>query len=203
MKRISIFLFGCLLLITPALRAQDAAAAAKAELDVTEERYKRLDSALEILLAAKVEQDKRIASLADEIESLRKQQSRPNTSYASQDELRKLAETVQKIDQKRVEDNEHILKEIGKLGKTLAPPSTPPRKSAASGATGVTDTPPALDKGHYKYAVQPGDFVSTIVKAYNEKGIKVTVEQILKANPKLDPNRMRIGQEIIIPAPEK
>ena len=61
----------------------------------------------------------------------------------------------------------------------------------------------ALDKGHYKYAVQPGDFVSTIVKAYNEKGIKVTVEQILKANPKLDPNRMRIGQEIIIPAPEK
>jgi len=39
------------------------------------------------------------------------------------------------------------------------------------------------------------------VKAYAEKNIKVTTEQILKANPGLDPNRLRVGKKIFIPAP--
>ena len=203
MKRVSIFLFVCLLSITPELRAQDAAAAsAKADRDAAEERYKRLNSALEDLLATQNEQQKRIAALAKEVEGLREQMSKPSGNYASQDDLRALAKTVEKIDQKRVEDNERIVKEIGKLGKVVAP-STPPKKSAGTGTSTVTDTPSVLEKDHYKYVVQSGDFLSTIVKAYNEKGIKVTLDQILKANPKLDPNKLRIGQEIIIPVPEK
>ena len=203
MKRVSIFLFVCLLSITPALRAQDAAAAsAKADRDAAEERYKRLNSALEDLLATQNEQQKRIAALVKEVENLREQMSKPSGNYASQDDLRALAKTVEKIEQKRVEDNERIVKEIAKLGKVVAP-STPPKKSAGTGTPVVTDTPSASDKEHYKHVVQSGDTLSTIAQAFREKGIKVSVDQILKANPKLDPNKMRVGQEIIIPVPEK
>src|SRR5439155_12261875 len=54
------------------LRAQDAA---------TEERLNKLSGQIEDLLAAKVEQDKRIAALAKELENVREQAGRPNASY--------------------------------------------------------------------------------------------------------------------------
>ena len=50
--------------------------------------------------------------------------------------------------------------------------------------------------------VEGRDTLSTIAQAYKEKGIKVTVDQILKANPGLVPERMRTGQKIWIPAPQ-
>ncbi|MBI3850821.1 MAG: LysM peptidoglycan-binding domain-containing protein [Verrucomicrobia bacterium] len=200
MKRISIFLIASLLSITPALRAQDAAAAAaKADRDAAEERYKRLSSAVDDLLAAQTEQQKRIAALAKEIESLREQQSRPRANYASEEDLRHLAEKIQEIDRKRADDKELILKEISKLGKAITAP--PPRSKAP-----VTDTAPTAtaDRGKgYEYEVQSGDTLSVIVQAYREKGIKVTVDQILKANPKLEPTKLRVGQKIWIPSPEK
>ena len=52
------------------------------------------------------------------------------------------------------------------------------------------------------YVVQSGDTLSVIVQAYNEKGIKVTTKQILKANPGLVPEKMKVGQKIFIPAPK-
>ena len=136
MKRVSIFLIACLLFVTPAVRGQDAtAAAAQAEREAAEERYKRLNSAVEDLLAAQTEQQKRLATLAKELESLREQQTRPNTSYASQEDLKRLAEKIQEIDKKREADKKLILKEIGKLGKNLLAPATRP-----SGLTGRTST---------------------------------------------------------------
>ena len=40
-----------------------------------------------------------------------------------------------------------------------------------------------------------------IAKAYRAQGIKVTTDQILKANPGLDAKNMKVGQKIFIPAP--
>ena len=65
------------------------------------------------------------------------------------------------------------------------------------GAGGATP-----EKG-FEHAVASGDTLSTIAQAYKEKGIKVTVDQILKANPGLVPEKMKVGQKIFIPAPEK
>src|SRR5580765_1690943 len=121
MKRIIFSLLLASSLFTSA-RAQDAA---------VEERLNKLSGQIEDLLAAKAEQDKRISALAKELESLREQASKPAGNYAGQEELRKLAETVQRIDQKRVEDNEHILKEIEKLGKTVS--SKPPKAATVPG----------------------------------------------------------------------
>jgi hypothetical protein len=51
--------------------------------------------------------------------------------------------------------------------------------------------------------VQSGDTLSAIIAAYKEKGIKVTEKEIKAANPNLVPEKMRVGQKIWIPAPEK
>ena len=51
--------------------------------------------------------------------------------------------------------------------------------------------------------IQSGDTLSVIVKAYAEKNIKVTVDQIVAANPGLNPKRLRVGQKVFIPAPQQ
>lgn len=178
---------------TSGLRAQDAA---------TEERLKKLNGYVEELLADKARQQKQIAELSREIESLREQVSKPSGNYASQDDLRELARKVQEIDRKRMEDDEKIVKQIEELGKTVLKPSgggrvkpTPtPESTGTGGAT--------ADKG-YEYEIQSGDTLSVVVQAYREKGIKVSVDQILKANPGLVPEKMKVGQKIFIPAPPK
>ena len=53
--------------------------------------------------------------------------------------------------------------------------------------------------GAFEHHVKPGDTLSRIVTSYREKGAKVTLEDILKANPGLDPTRLRVGQTIFIP----
>jgi len=186
MKRI---IFSVLLASTlsTGVRAQDAA---------VEERLNKLAGHIEDLLAAKAEQDKRIAALAKELETVREQASKPTGNYASQEELRKLAEVVQKIDQKRVEDNERILKEIEKLGKTV---SSKPSKAAA--IPGGNSSDPGKPEKGFEYEVQSGDTLSAIVQAYKEKGVKISLDQILKANPGLKPENLKVGQKIFIPKP--
>ena len=188
MKRISIFLAGALL-ATPALvRAQDAA---------TEERLNKLSAQIEVLVEAKDAQNKKIEALAKAIDALEQQINKPNANYASQDDVKHLADKIREVDQKRQDDNEKILegikKEIKGLAGTIAKPL--PVKPMPT-----IDAAPISDKG-YDYVIQPGDTLSVIASAYQDKNIKVTVAQILKANPGLDATKLRIGQKIFIPAP--
>jgi LysM repeat protein len=195
MKRIFFFLIA-LSLCGPAmrggLRAQDAA---------TEERLNKLNGLVQDLLEDKAHQRKQIESLSREVQSLREQVSKPAGNYATADDLRMLARKVQEIDQKRIEDNERIVKKIEKLGETLASPPLGKKSKPKSdpgdnpGAGGVTP-----EKG-FEHTVASGDTLSTIAQAYKEKGIKVTVDQILKVNPGLVPEKMKVGQKIFIPGP--
>ena len=163
-------------------RAQDAA---------LEERVNKLNGYLQDLQATAEAQRRQIEDLGRQIDSLREQINKPGNN-ATTDDLRKLAEQVQEIDKKREADKELILKEIEALGKVAAKASKPR----------ITDTPAGSpsDKG-YEYTVQSGDTLIAIVNAYRDQGIKVTVDQILKANPGLKPTNMKVGQKIFIPAP--
>lgn len=193
MKRISFFLAVTLLAAPELLRAQDAA---------VEEHLNKLTAQIQDLVDAKDAQNKRIEELAKELRALQDQQGKPNTSYASQEDLKQLADKLQEIDRKRQEDNDLILKRIEGLGKTLgssARPAVAPRP-ATPPADAATSTP--SDKG-YEYVIQSGDTLSVIVKAYAEKNIKVTVDQIVAANPGLNPKRLRVGQKVFIPAPQQ
>jgi LysM repeat protein len=62
----------------------------------------------------------------------------------------------------------------------------------------VADRSAPVEKG-YEYTVQSGDTLSAIVQAYRDQGVKVTVDDVLKANPSLKPSSMRVGQKIFIP----
>src|ERR1035441_2580940 len=119
MKRISFFLAVTLLAAPELLRAQDAA---------VEERLNKLTARVQDLEDAKDAQNKRIEELAKGLRALQDQQGKPNTSYASQEDLKQLADKLQEIDRKRQEDNDLILKRIEGLGKALGSSARPAGK---------------------------------------------------------------------------
>jgi LysM repeat protein len=189
MKRIAILLLG---FAFSTAAAQDAA---------TEERFNKLAGQVEDFRSNQEALTRRIDALTREIEGLRGQMDKPSGSYASSEDLKRLADAVKEIDRKRLEDYEKIRLELKNLGKSLAAPAprtktTPSLNSESSSA----DKPVASDKG-YDYQVKKGDTLSIIVQAYRDNNIKITTDQILKANPGLKPEKMRVGQKIFIPAP--
>lgn len=181
-------------------RAQDAA---------VEERLNKLTGHIEVLLAAKAEQDKRIAALAREIESLRDQMARPSGNYAGAEDVRKLAEALKEVDRKRVEDNQEIARQIELIGKAASSASKSdarsPGKKVSSAAAAPKAGPATTGSGGresgYEYEIASGDTLSTIAEAYRAQGVKVSVDDILKANPGLKERSLRVGQKIFIPAP--
>ena len=193
MKRISILLtiFG---LWVPAFsRAQDAA---------TEERLNKLAGQIQDLQTAEEATRRRLDSLSKDLDTLREQVSKPTGNYASQEDLTRLLDAIKEVDRKRLEDAEKIHSELLKLGNTLAvPPSSTKRKTPATAEPPSTTRPEGSDKG-YEYVVKKGDTLLTIAQTYRDNNVKVTAEQIQKANPGLKPERMYVGQKIFIPAPK-
>jgi len=177
-------------------------AAARAQDDATQQQINELNGRIQNLTDLQTVQAKRITALEKEVSELRDKSSQPAaTDTANADDLKKLADQVQEIDKKRQEDRELILKEIGKLGKVGG--SSSGRKSTPSvttnAATGGSN--PGGKENGYERTIAAGDTLSVIAAAYRDQGIKVTSDQILKANPGLDPKNLKVGQKIFIPAP--
>jgi LysM repeat protein len=197
MKRILVWLF-ILSFSLAAARAQD---------DATQQQINKLNGQIQDLLDAQATQGKRIDALEKEISDLRDKASQPPpaTDTASAADLKKLADQVQEIDRKRQEDRELILKEIEKLGKVSGSPAASHKPPPTLSTTPADNPAPAAtgpQKG-YDYTIQRGDTLLAIAKAYRDQGIKVTTDQILKANPGLDPKSLIVGKKIFIPAPAK
>jgi LysM repeat protein len=192
MKRISFFLVLFALCVAPMLHAEDAA---------TEERLNKLSGQIEDLLAGQKAQREQIATLSKELEGIREQADKPNASYTSlAANCTSLAEAIKEVDRKRLEDYEKIRADLLKLGKTLA---TPPPTSKKIVTPATTDNaPPAAPEKGFEYVVKSGDTLSGIIAGCREKNIKITKDQLIKANPGLVPEKMRIGQKIFIPAPQ-
>ena len=191
MKRIFLLLTVLTTMATFKVSGQDVAA--------LEERVKQLNGYVQDLLEDKANQKKQIEALAKEVQGLRDQlQSQPKGNYASQEDLRTLARQVQDIEDKRKSDREVILKEIEKLGKTSTSRPRPPKDPPGNSSSG--DVP---DKA-IEHTIASGDTLSTIAAAYSkEKGLKLTADAIQKANPGLDPLKLKVGQKILIPLVEK
>jgi LysM repeat protein len=169
--------------------AQDAA---------TEERLNSLSAQIDVLKEAKELQNKRIEALEKQVNDLQSQLGKvPSGNFASQEDLSKVADAVKEVDKKRQADSENVTDRLEKLRKDLV---------GGGRRTAVTPTEPPkatvdVNAPHMEYQVQSGDSLSAIAKAYRDKGVKVTVPQILAANPGLKPETMKAGQKIIIPAP--
>ncbi len=175
------------------LHGQDAA---------TEERLNKLSGRIDDLQAGQESLRRQIEALSRENANLREQlNSRPTVNYATSEEVRRLAEAVKDVDRRRLEDAERVHSDLVKLATELkAPPPAPKQKAKPpKDETAQPEKTNGSEKG-YEYVVQRGDTLSSIIQAYREKGIKVTQDQVLKANPKLKPSKMYTGQKIWIPA---
>ena len=94
----------------------------------------------------------------------------------------------------------------GPAAPGLAPPPDPasgPDISAA-GARAATDGSPSLpikpQKGYY-HIVASGETLSLICSAYRDKGVKVTVSEIRRANGLTEGSSLKTGQKLFIPKP--
>ncbi|MGA2866262.1 MAG: LysM peptidoglycan-binding domain-containing protein [Verrucomicrobiota bacterium] len=211
MKRIGFWVIALALGAAAVGRPQDAA---------TEERLNQLDGKIRDLIDGQKALGKRLEELAAELGNLREQQSKPLPVYASQEDFKRLAKAIEEVDRKRIEgdqNNQKIRAELLSLIDTLKtsplpvprnPGGAPPPSNTKSGPAPAPNRPPAdkegaSERGFY-YTVAKGDTLSAIVAACREKNIKVTQEQILKANPRLkkDPNLLREGMKLFIPLPQ-
>jgi hypothetical protein len=174
----------------------DRAAAIAAQQDF-EERYRRLLSDIEDLKDGLAAQQKRLAEAIRDMERMHEETSRGNARYATRDDLNGLADKIREVDRKREEDQKLVLREIEKLGKVrIAAVEVPPESMK----------PLENGKG-FEYRVKSGENFGVIVKKFNEKlkaeGAKgqITVDQLAKANPNVDPKKLKVGQKLFVPEP--
>jgi hypothetical protein len=206
MKRISLWILTLAITASTAL-AQDTA---------TQQQLDKLSGQIQDVLAAQEQQNKRLDALEREISDSRDKANTPVANdYASRDDLKKIADQVSEVDRKRQDDSDMIAKQIDGLTKLIsATPATPIHHSSntsntgtstgtgTSTSTGGTSSPdPNIPTNGYYYEVKQDDTLSAIVKAYRDKGVKVTTKMVLKANPGLDPNKLYAKTKIFIPDP--
>ena len=199
MKRILLLIVIAALALT-SLRAQDSA---------TQQQLDQLSGRLQDLLEGQARLGKRLDGMDKEISDLRDKANTPVVNDSpSREELRKLAKTVQELAEKQQADKDLILDNIKQLGRAMsAEPATSGKKNNKGGGkkTEIANVEePATSSGPlvgHEYKVQPGDSLGVIVKAFRDKGVKVTTSQVLKANPGLDANKLYVGKVIFIPDP--
>jgi phage tail protein X len=191
MRKISLWLFIVTFTVCAA-RGQDAA---------TQQQLDKLSGQIQDMIETQAAQARRLDALEKSIGDLQEKLSQPAVNNsASADDLKKLAEQVQEIDKKRQDDNDLILKQIASLGKAGGG-LTPSHRTTPTVSTNNSETNATGPQKGYDYTIAAGDMISTIAKAYRAQGVKVTSDQILKANPGLNPNSLIVGKKIFIPDP--
>jgi len=194
-------LFSALIFI--ASNAQDNPAAAAAAREEAEGRYQRLASRIDDLEVTFQRFQKDLDKLESQIRGLREQMSRAadNSQHtATQESIKRLADAVEEVDRKRLKDQESVNSALREMEKLIL-------KGGGSGsAPKRNDNPPkpqtpdkSSGKG-YEYTIRSNDNAAKIAAALREqKGIKITGQEIIDANPGLDWTKLKIGQKIFIP----
>ena len=194
------------------MQAADAlaeAAAVAAQRDA-EENYKRLAADVQAVMETQgliqkhqEEFRQRLDKLSDEIRTLKEEQARASGNSVTREELRKYIDKLkEQLDEQREADKKLILGNIKELAKVpVVPAVEPPKTSARHSKEEASDE-------HYVYTVKKNDRLLDIVVACNEKfqkngQSKITMEQVLEANPGLKANHLVTGKKIIIPIPPK
>jgi predicted RNase H-like nuclease (RuvC/YqgF family) len=192
--------------------AQDAAALADKQ--DAEERYKRMAADVEALQAANTSLQKKINALEERMSKFMEEQTKANNNSSVHDDMKVLKEKIQDVDKKREQDKQFITdkleattKEIEKmLKKNLSSAPAKPSSPRDTTPAGKDNKEPSGSTDGLSYTIQDGDTLSAIVVAYNRelqaKGMKkISQKQVEDANPNVKWNRLKVGQKIVIPAP--
>ena len=180
------------LIYPPVIKAQDNSLQNRALL----ENVNRLQGQLNDLLQSYNALKKELDLLKSESRRTRAEILKNKSNNITQSDIDALAKTIREVDRKRSADKELILKEIRSIAKS----------SIRNIAAPPQHTKPVTQKG-FDHTVQNGETISAIISAYNEQlkkdGVKkrITLNSVLKANPKLNPRSIQIGQNLFIPDP--
>jgi len=193
MRKISLWLF--IFGFTASLAvAQDAA---------TQQLIDEINGRIQNLTEMQAAQGKKIADLEKQTSDLSDKQNQPAAANnsASADDLKKLAEQVKDLAKKQQDDNDLIVKELEKLGKGGGVSATSHKPPTAS-IDNPTPAAGGAQNGYY-YTIQDKDTLIAIARAYSAQlKIKLTADQIVAANPGLNPKNMIVGKKIFIPQPQ-
>ena len=180
-------------------------AAAVAEQQGVDERFKQLAADIETLRAANQLLLDKLSALKDDLQQIRTEQARLAANAVGRDDLKPLAQRIEEVDKKRVEDKEAISEEIKKVAARLEMLITNAVESVSRlpARPGVTS---AAEDYNFTHTVLAGETLEAIWIAYNakfkEKGMKtITLQQAMDANPGVDWKHLKIGQIIVIPRP--
>ncbi len=183
------------------------------------EEVKRMAGEIADLREANTAQNRRMTQMQKEIDSLREalRDSHEKSvtkmgDFATREDLKKIMDNVRDVDQRRESDKKLILDEFQKLGRTFSQPpehssSRKPQKEREKEKEPEKEAAP-IEGTFLPYKVKDGQRLADIVKEYNgalkEKNLpSITIEQVKRANPRMNPNKIFVGQEILLPVPDK
>jgi septal ring factor EnvC (AmiA/AmiB activator) len=199
MKRQLLFLLVASLALVSRVQAEDTPASA-AERQEAEERYKRMSADIEDLKTALASHQQRLTEQREEIRRLTDELARANANkdFATKDDFRHLAEKIKEVDEKRLAEDAKVAEKLEKLAKMFSQPTKP---IASAPAPKVSPEPKSATEKGYEYTVRAGDSnLNVIIQALAKQGTKVTMRQVMDANPSVNWNKLRIGQKLFIPA---
>lgn len=223
MKRILLFMAVAASLVSPPVaRAQNQVGdAVRQEL---EDRLRRVERDLESVKEANEVLRKKLAELQRNAAIVEESAAKAAASSrnilqatASREELHQLRDALKESEHRRIEDQKKLTDMLEHLQKELtstpvvapAPPASRPGKGRSESAGKTSAPPPGVpDTGVY-HIVEKNQTALEILKAYNDdqkaKGRpgKITLRQLEAANPGADMNKLRAGQKLFIPIPEK
>jgi predicted RNase H-like nuclease (RuvC/YqgF family) len=203
-----IFLGLCLSsLPAPGQEAAATNAAAAAEQQGVEERFKQMAADIDRLRAADEALEDKLSALKEDLRQVRAEQARLAANSAGPEDLKALASKIEEVDKKRLEDREMIAEQIkqtaGHLKEILteaaaAPPRPPPKPASTNDGTAAGTS--------FNYTIKEGDTLEVVVKYYNaefkKRGMRaITLKQAMDANPSVEWTHLKVGQQIVIPAP--
>lgn len=163
--------------------------------DATEERLKilRASDQIEIIQA---NSDKIQVELANLKEQLAKQQE---SDTALHQEINALKSALQKSEEARAKEREVLLAKVGEMIASAAPKPAPPEPKKEPKEKESAPAPSHDSEKGYTHTVEKGQTLSMIATAYSEKGVKVTVDDIRKANNLGSKDVLKVGQKLFIP----
>lgn len=194
-----------------------------------EDRLRRVERDLESVKEANDSLRKKLSSIDTVVtEASRAAGERANSNNnllkltASKDELAQLERALKDSEQRREADKKWFVEQLKELSKlmgaaTSAPPTYTPTPTPKVGKTKSAATTDANSRPHpsgvpdtgVHHLVEKNQTALEILKAYNDdqkakgRAGKLTLKQLETANPGADMNRLRAGQKLFIPIPEK
>lgn len=190
------------------------------------EEIRRLQGELADLREANLAYQKQISDLRTRLDRLQGELRDANErhaiklgDFATREDLKKIIDRIAEVDNKRENDRKVILEEFEKLGKTLISSSSGSnggRRRSGSNGSGNSDR----EKEPEAEPVKPfegrvleievkknqtfGELLQDFNKVLKDQGLRpVSTEEVKRANPRLNPNRIFEGQKILFPVPDK